>query len=373
MSDSNCVGEWVRRSVACFALMAAASVASAAGPAASAASKDPFVDPLDAPALPQTRVAGQPAMAVARAGKRLVAAGMRGLIVMSDDEGKTWKQAAVPVRSDLLALSFPSARQGWAVGHDGVVLHSADGGESWTRQIDGRIAATSLPAYYKARIARGDTSVQPFLDQLTLNYRNGASLPLLSVWFRDEQHGLAVGPFGMAIATEDGGNRWEPILDRFDNPQFLHLNGVFGQGGEIYVAAEQGAVFRLDAASGKFVAVRTGYAGSFFGVTGDGKALYAFGLRGTIFKSTDHGATWSTASSPLHGAVTGAAPVPSHEGFAFVSASGEASFYDARENRFMPIAIPRTAMLTGVLVLPGDKLAITSLTGPVIASIRSIR
>lgn len=338
--------------------------------AVSANSKDPFVDPLDAPALISPRITGQPVMAVARAGGRLVAVGMRGLIAISDDEGSTWKQVGAPVRSDLLALTFPSATDGWAVGHDGVVLHTADAGRTWIRQLDGRSAATMLAAYYRQKIAAGETALQPFLDQVTLNYRTGPSLPLLSVWFRDADHGIAVGPFGMAIATDDGGKTWHPMLERFDNPQFLHLNGVFGQGDEVYVAAEQGTVFRRDRATGRFLAAKSGYEGSFFGVTGDEHVLLAYGLRGTIYRSTDHGLTWERTPSPLHGAVTGAAPLASGDAFIFVTAAGEATRYDERQNQFRPLNVGHVAVLTGVLSLNDRKLAVMSLAGPSTAPVR---
>ncbi|SAK86194.1 glycosyl hydrolase [Caballeronia hypogeia] len=343
---------------------------SASQSGAAIAPKDPFVDPLDAPAFMHRRATGRPVMAAARAGTRIVAVGMRGLIIISDDEGKTWQQVDVPVRSDLLALSFPTARDGWAVGHDGVVLHTVDGGRSWRRQLDGRVAATTLVSYYKAQIAGGDSTLRPFLDQLMLNYRQGPSLPLLSVWFRDVQYGIAVGPFGMAIATEDGGKTWRPILDRFDNPQFLHLNTVFGQGDQVYVAAEKGTVFRLDSASGRFVAVNTGYAGSFFGMTGNDRALFAFGLRGTIYRSADHGMSWSRLPSPLRGAVTGGAPIASREQLVFVSAAGEAALYDEHDSSFTPMQTGQASVLTAVLPLKAGAYAVMSLVGPTFASTR---
>ena len=87
-----------------------------------------FQPPLALPAVKSPLAARAPLNAVALAGIRLVAAGSRGHIVYSDDEGKSWTQADVPVSSDLLALHLPSARQGWAVGHEGVVLHTSDGG-----------------------------------------------------------------------------------------------------------------------------------------------------------------------------------------------------------------------------------------------------
>ncbi len=355
------------------ALVAAGTAVQAmAGQDASAAvaQHDPFVDPLDAPAVMHASLARRPVMTVARAGMRLVAVGMRGLIVVSDDDGQHWAQVEAPVRSDLVALCFVTASEGWAVGHDGVVLHTADGAKTWQRQSDGRIAARALADYYQHKIAAGDTALQPYLDQIQLNYKAGPSLPLLSVWFTDTQHGMAVGPFGTAIATDDGGKTWMPMLERIDNPQFLHLNAVREVAGGLFIAAEKGTVFRLDAASGKFVGVATGYGGSFFGLAGDARALYAYGLRGTIYRSTDAGITWSALQSPLHGAVTGATPIESREAVVFVSSSGEATRYDEATGTFHALKTGRPAALTGVVALDGDALALTSLDGTSVISAR---
>ena len=57
---------------------------------------------------------------------------------MSTDGGATWKQSAVPVSSDLTAVYFVDENRGWTVGHDGVVLHTDDGGDAWRLQLDGR-------------------------------------------------------------------------------------------------------------------------------------------------------------------------------------------------------------------------------------------
>ena len=81
-------------------------------------------------------------LAITRAGARLVAVGERGSILLSDDSGVSWRQAKVPVSVTLTAVQFPNAKAGWAVGHLGVVLHSADGGETWAKQLDGREAAS---------------------------------------------------------------------------------------------------------------------------------------------------------------------------------------------------------------------------------------
>jgi photosystem II stability/assembly factor-like uncharacterized protein len=106
--------------------------------AAAALAADRFVDPLDLAAAPDVRAARSPLTAVAAAGPHLVAVGQRGLVLWSDDGGVRWTQAAVPVSTDLTAVHLASAGRGWAVGHDGVVLATADGGRSWARQLDRR-------------------------------------------------------------------------------------------------------------------------------------------------------------------------------------------------------------------------------------------
>ena len=105
-----------------------------------------FVDPLDAPATQSPLAARTLLQGVANAGNRIVAVGQRGHVVYSTDSGASWKQASVPVSSDLTAVFFIDDKQGWAVGHDGVILHTADGGEKWDLQLSGRTANDLLIA-----------------------------------------------------------------------------------------------------------------------------------------------------------------------------------------------------------------------------------
>src|SRR5262245_35617679 len=86
-----------------------------------------FRDPLDVPAQVMIKAARSVLVGVTHApGGRWMAVGRRGHILYSDD-GSSWNQALVPVSVDLVAVHFPTKQQGWAVGHGGVILHSADG------------------------------------------------------------------------------------------------------------------------------------------------------------------------------------------------------------------------------------------------------
>lgn len=119
-----------------IALTLAASLAS--GMPASAAE---LPDVLQRPAEISSRAPSSALLGIARAGSRLVAVGERGIVLLSDDNGASWRQSPAPVSVSLTAVQFVDARRGWAVGHCGVVLASTDGGATWSLRLDGVKAA----------------------------------------------------------------------------------------------------------------------------------------------------------------------------------------------------------------------------------------
>jgi len=199
-------------------------------------------------------------LAVARAGTRLVAVGDRGHILTSADEGRSWTQAPVPTRAMLTGVSFPDAQHGWAVGHDGVILATADGGLTWQRQDNG----ADLETVY------------------------------LDVLFLDPQHGQAVGAYGKFMSTADGGKTWtagHPIADE------VHYNRINGSNRRVYLAGESGMLL---ASGPEWKRLPVPYDGSLFGVLLlKDRTLLTFGLRGHILRSDDDGATWAPLNSDV--------------------------------------------------------------------------
>ncbi len=213
--------------------------------ATQAAVAGPFVDPLDKPAEASPLAQHSQLLAITRAGSRLVAAGMRGHILYSDDDGRTWIQAKVPVSVALTALSFPTPQQGWAAGHSGVVLHTGDGGQNWELQLDGRRTATDMIAFYEGLAGGGDEAAARLVQELPINWQDGPEQPWLGVRFADEQQGFVGGAFNLMLETRDGGRSWTPWTHRVDNPDALHLNAIEKIGSALYMPSERGVVFRL--------------------------------------------------------------------------------------------------------------------------------
>jgi photosystem II stability/assembly factor-like uncharacterized protein len=328
------------RSLAAAALLAATA-------ALSWASTDVGLrDVLDTPAArtalaPRTLVNG-----LARSGERLVAVGQRGHVLLSDDRGRSWRQAEVPVSSDLVAVAFSSPTEGWAVGHDGVVLRSSDAGATWLRVLEGRQAGALMLAYYQREAASGDPArVSALLKEAERFAAQGAENPFLDIGFEDASTGYAVGAFGLIFRTTDGGASWQPLLHATDNPKALHLYAVRQVGNELFIAGEQGLLLKLDRASGRFRALELPYKGTLFGIIGNHRTLIAHGLRGTVLRSADAGSSWQTVDTGLQVGLTassidaqGRIVIVSQAGHVLVSRDDGASFALARTDKPVPAA-----------------------------------
>lgn len=309
------------------------------------ASPPPALDPLDPLQQKAPRHAsGTQAvlMAAARAGRRIVVAGERGLVLLSDDAGLHWTQAEVPVSVTLTALQFVDERRGWAAGHSGIVLATDDGGRRWRRVLDG-FELARLPA---EPVAGNEESPLPSPGD-----------PLLDLCFTDAEHGWVVGAFGTVLRTADGGRRWSPQQARVPNPDGLHLYSVRASGRRVCVAGERGGLFLSVDAGERFEAVRSPYEGSFFGqlLLADGSWL-VYGLRGHAFRSEDQGRQWQPVVTGATASFTGALQCPDGR-IVLVSQAGEVFVGDAAARRFT--ALPRRQPPLHAVAIASDTSLLT--------------
>lgn len=283
---SGAVGEWSwrRRLQMAFVVIALSC---------SALASAQYVDVLSRAAEPSPMAVRGLVNGLAQAGSRVIAVGQRGHVLFADEPYESWRQGTVPVSSDLLAVHFPTPQHGWAVGHDGVVLHSDDAGASWRLQLDGRQAVRLIEEYF-AEDPRGvaEADAERLAAEVAQFIADGADKSLLDVWFDDELTGFVVGAFGVAFRTEDGGRTWVPWFHHIDNPRGLHIYALGAAAGNLYAAGEQGLVLQLSHDGHRFEALSTPYAGTYFGVVGSGDAVLVYGLRGNVYRSIDDGQSW---------------------------------------------------------------------------------
>jgi photosystem II stability/assembly factor-like uncharacterized protein len=272
-------------------------------------------DPLDSPALQTMRAHESLLLDVTRAGNRIVSVGSYGHIVFSDDNGMSWRQSDVPVSVTLTAVHFSGDRYGWAVGHDGVILHSSDAGRSWEKQFDGFAANDAIVRAAKANLAKAEDALVAASDSgndlrienaemaeeaasfavqdAEYDQNTGSTKPFLDVWFYDANRGFAVGAYGMFFQTLDGGKNWEDVSSRLPNPDRLHLNAITNVGPtSLAIVGEMGLLLRSDDLGQTWVTQDSPYDGSLFGMVDSGDLQLLFGLRGHVFRSKDDGSSW---------------------------------------------------------------------------------
>ena len=192
-------------------------------------------------------------------GAEIVAVGERGTILRSCDRARTWQTVASPTPATLTAVAFaPDASHGWAVGHDAIILATADAGRTW------------------AKSHQGENLQDSFLDVLAL----------------DAQRAIAVGAYGLCVVTADSGKTWTRRKILEDD---RHLNRLSrGPTGTLYLAGERGALLRSADDGANWTAIAAPYDGSFYGILPlDQRTLVAHGLRGRAYRSVDDGASWS--------------------------------------------------------------------------------
>lgn len=266
--------------------------------AAQASPTDGGVDRMLRPAEQMPRAIESLILDLAISGTRRIAVGERGHVLISDD-GREWRQVAdVPTRATLTSVAA-RGDDAWAVGHDGVIIRSKDGGRTW-------------------RLVHANPFVAGSDDP-----HNG--VPLLDVLFLDANRGFAIGAYALMLRTDDGGETWTEValpkaegaamaadeeagatedegswlMDAdeltIDEEADPHLNAMARlDDGTLFMVAERGAGYRSIDGGTTWERRTLPYDGSMFGLLAfDSSRLLAFGLRGNALESLDGGLSWT--------------------------------------------------------------------------------
>ena len=299
--------------------------------------------------------------------------GERGHILVSED-GQDWKQAPVPTRSTLTSITSADGVL-WAGGHDGVIVHSTDGGQTWARR-------------------RTQVWTPDYADPLD-------GVPVMDVLMVDGMNGFAVGAYAMFLETTDGGVSWSPRgIINYDEPEpeaepapeaaaeqapaaddwtfdasdleleaesDPHLYAMARTDeGHLVIAGERGAFFRSTDGGQSWERDRLPYEGSMFGILSfGGQHLLVHGLRGNVLESHDLGRSWTTVETGVntslmggHALANGGAILVGANGVVLTRPDGDSPFTETR----FEMANGETPNLTGVLpagdagfIVVGDK------------------
>lgn len=238
-------------------------------------------------------------------GQRGWAVGWEGTILATSDGGQSWQPQASDtnvVLGDVTVLE--DGQRGWAVGNKGTILATRDGGLSWEAQPSG----STQNLYRVSMLADGQRGWAAGSAGTILATRDGGRSwqpqtsgtpqPLFSLsMLADGQYGWATGALGTFLTTIDGGRRWQPQK----NPSVGGLlsesllpdgqrGWAVGMGGTILATDDGGRTWRQQPSRSN--ATLRGVA-----VIPDGLRAWAVGDGGTILATSDGGRTWQPQQS----------------------------------------------------------------------------
>lgn len=321
-------------------------------------------DVLDMPAMETRQAQNSLQLGISRAGDRLVSVGVRGIVLLSDDEGRNWRQAEhVPVSVTLTDVEFVSPEHGWAIGHSGVLLFSADAGETWELRMDGSQAAQLVLQGAREQQAQGLEGAERAVRNAEFLVEDGPDKPFLDIVFADRANGYMVGAYGLALQTRDGGESWHSLVERIPNAQGNHLYQVLLNGSQVMIVGEQGAVFRSSDHGQSFEKLDVPYAGTFFGALAlEDSGVLVFGLQGNVWRSPDAGDSWTRVE--MNQPVTFAAGMRSREGaLLLASESGHLLRSDNNGASFVELPVSSGAGATGLLETSNGAMVVASMRG----------
>jgi len=132
------------------------------------------------------------------------------------DSGRSWvNQSVFPNIPQLLlnAVSFVDANNGWAVGHNGFVFKTSNGGSTWVQQTSNTTNLLRDVFFINSTngwaIGDNGTIIRTTNGGVTWNVSStGATNVLWKVHFASSMLGWAVGENGTIVQSTDGGATW---------------------------------------------------------------------------------------------------------------------------------------------------------------------
>jgi photosystem II stability/assembly factor-like uncharacterized protein len=227
--------------------------------------------------------------AVAVSGDTLIAVGSRGAVIVSNDDGGSWRRQELEGKPFLLAATTCPDGSFVLLDYDKKLWFSDAAASEWqSRPIEtyetvqaltcdpaGNLWVTGSFSTVLNSTDGGVTWTESSLDE---------DLHFTSIQFIDTDTAIMTGEFGVVVRSTDGGGTWdylEPLPDEFypQDAYFISadVGWVVGLAGTVMVTTDGGA---------SWIRQDTGTTAPLYHLAKNGGKLYAVGGNGTILKST---------------------------------------------------------------------------------------
>ncbi|HUS59047.1 MAG TPA: YCF48-related protein [Planctomycetota bacterium] len=239
----------------------------------------------------------------------LLAMGDNGILFATDDGGKSFRKIATPAK-DVRAVAMGTGAFGVAAGSDGDLLITSDGGSIWAYPDGWRLPGekgrekNKLGTWFRAAAAVGDNCAWVVGDTGTVLRTADAgktfeviTIPggefLTAVRFADADRGWALG-WHFVYRTEDGGKTWQ----HQPTAGGTNLNGLAVlDANTAWIAGHYGCV-QQTTDGGKTWATLNDYSDLYAVAMVSDKVGFAGAESGAILRTDDGGRTWRFLNVP---------------------------------------------------------------------------
>jgi len=223
-----------------------------------------------------------------------------------------------PAGKDLNAVYFADSKRGWVGGDEGLVLRTEDGGRTWEQQPSG-VADGVNDIYFRGKedgyllaanrvlaTEDGGRTWRPSVSFAPADF-NGATPELYSVRFTSKRRGWMVGSVSrgdrvldsLLLQTKDGGASWQRVSAPV-RVELLHLDFRGEKRG--WIVGDRGTILHTRDGGDTWLQQRADTTATLYHVEfRDDETGWAVGERSTILRTTDGGATWLAVEVPVLG------------------------------------------------------------------------
>ncbi|MBI4337678.1 MAG: PKD domain-containing protein [Chloroflexi bacterium] len=234
------------------------------------------------------------------------AVGNGGLILHTEDGGRSWGVQSSGTTEDLHGVSFANASEGHAVGANGTILTTVDGGERWMPQAP---PAGMVDSFFDVFFTDASTGVAVGTNGAIITtqdggatwqaQQSGVTTTLRGVYLTDSSTGYAVGDNGTFVKTTQGGAEWKPEDLPEGIPADSFFDVFFTDSSTGWVVGANGAIIHTEDGGATWQAQQSGVNGTLRGVhMTDASTGWAVGDNGTVLTTVNGGANWTPEAPP---------------------------------------------------------------------------
>jgi photosystem II stability/assembly factor-like uncharacterized protein len=288
------------------------------------------------------------------------AVGANGVIVATSDGGISWRAQDSGFTDTLRDVAFADASNGFAVGvNPARILHTTDGGASWQPEASGITDPSFTLSAVAVRAGSSDGwAVGPSTNNSSIVHTaDGATWTgqgtfsdvdyFTGVAVTDASHVWAVGLASsgpVLVASADGGASWtETFLPTTDVPRGL----AFASNTQGWIVGDSGLILSTSDGGANWSTQTSGTTARLYRVAfptaTDG---WAVGADGTIVATSDGGQTWARQSSGTTETLFGVSFPDTHQGWA-VGVAGTIVKFDSRRSTSTAVSCAPNTLAVG--------------------------